>query len=678
MKDKEESENMEKFGLEKDKIIESIIAAAGKVEEYLKPEIIKKFRLLDKCDQMDLIIKGEIEKNKKTDSDLKFYDYFDLVNLMFEKGYMDKYFMPGQNIEKDYLDINNLFYIKHKSEFLDKLLYNLYKRNKSLYEKINMEFIVSFEIDKIFNEEQLIRITNYPEVQEYFLRNNNRIMIECLKYLMSKDKNWIISLDKIIKYENQYKTLLQNLYIDDKEIIESFIENFLSIISESENYFNIQSYKDVINYSSIKQEICLNILNGNKENIPETLKKYSESDLYKFAFLEYKFGIDLVEAQRLIERYGADSDQLPKNDVSEYIRILKSIMECYNIKDIVNYAIKNDLLESPWIGFPNARSAEGTILNMFEELYNETLYRPKEQDKLDSQEIYVDESNTEHKIDVYVIKDDFNMNVRVEGAFHYLGEQDSYIEFYENPNLENHGNCGCYIGNSLIATPPIGEGIRVGYDYIYQNTLTAVGPYDLFTSNKEFSIFNEYAEFRIPQEMQNHTREPYNEMVEERLIIDKNGNVVKCKPSYIVWIEEDLKSERNELKWKKNREENENWIMTKKAASQLGIPIIVIDREYFAERENAKIDVMKKIITGKNLCTDEFKEFTKQYNKLSKSELIKQLIIKFENNRTGIQLNCKLNRNIFYTGSVTRFNAGNKYSNRSNARRRENGMFKSL
>ena len=562
----------------------------------------------------------------------------------------EEYLLLGQN--EDELFLSNIYYKNNKEKFtqeIREILDKLHQKNSSLYSTINFDILFNTEIMNICNDEQLIRITHYPEVQEYILRNNNKLMTKSLEYLMKHDENWIISLDRIIKQEDNYKDLMANLQtIDGNEITEDFIQNFLSIISDSENYFNIQKYEEVENYSKKKNEICLNILNGNLENVPENLKKFRENDLYKFALLEYKFGISLKEANRLIKRYGKDSDKLPDNTISDYIRLLKEIIHHDNIKDVINYAIENDSLEQPWLGFPNARNAEGKILNMFAELYNETLYKTKIEDKLDIQEKYIDTDGKEYSIDVYEIKNDFNLNVRVEGAFRNFKEPDDFNQYYENSDIDNHGNCESYIGNDSICIACFEKNdLIVGYNYIYNNSLTSCGTSDLGSENTDFSIYNEKSDFRIPEEMKNNTRCSYNEMVKERLIIDKDGNVVKSKPNYVIWIEEDPKTEREMSGWKEQREKDEKWIMTKKAAAQLGVPIVVIDREHFAERETEKIDLIKKLIKGEDIIEEKYKEYLDQYKDLSKAELIEQLIIKFENNRTGLQYNEKINQTYF-------------------------------
>ena len=569
-----------------------------------------------------------------------------------------EYLLPGQN-EDDELFFNNIYYQENKERFSEEILKTvekLFQKNNSLYSTINFDILFNTEIMNICNEEQLLRITHYPKVQEYILRNNSILMTRSLEYLMNKDENWIISLDRIIKKEDNYKDLMANLQtIDSKEITEEFIQNYLSIISDSENYFDIKNYNDIINYSEKKENICLAIFDGNFENVPENLKEFSENDLYKFALLEYKFGIDLEEAKRLINRYGTDSDKLPNNTIADYIRLLKSILQDKNIKNVINYAKDNNLLKKPWLGFPNARNAEGKILNMFADLYNETLYMAKPKDKLNMQETYIDTDGTEYSIDVYEIKNDFNLNVRVEGAFRNFKEPDDFNQYYENTNIDNHGNCESYIGNDSICIACFEKNdFIVGYNYIYRNSLTSCGSSDLGSENTDFSIYNEKSNFRIPEEMKNNTRCSYNEMIKERLIVNENGDVVKSKPNYIIWIEEDPKSEREMPSWKEKRENKKKWIFTKKAAAQLGVPIVVIDREYFAERETQKIDLMRTLIKGEDIDKEKYKEYLDQYGSLSKAELIEQLILKFENNRTGLQFNEKLNQTYFTQNQLER------------------------
>lgn len=71
-------------------------------------------------------------------------------------------------------------------------------------------------------------------------------------------------------------------------------------------------------------------------------------------------------------------------------------------------------------------------------------------------------------------------------------------------------------------------------------------------------------------------------------------------------------------------------------AAQLGIPIVVIDRERMAIREETRITAMKKILEGKPL-DDKEQEFYEEYMDMPKPKLVKEIITKFENNATGLR-----------------------------------------
>ena len=532
----------------------------------------------------------------------------------------------------------------------------LYEKNNKIFATLNLEFLDK-AIEEGYTDEQMLRITNYPEVQEFILQyKDNKIMNNAIKYMLENDSNWILSIERIKNNNQNYNDLLKKISINIKEedIDDKFIQNVLLVISNRENYFNIQTVEDVKNYNNIKNNICENILNGKIENMPESLKKYPKEQQYKFALLEYKFGIDLEEAKFLINRYGTDAEKIlekmPHKLEAKYLYALKEIVESDNIEEIIEELRKNNALEKPWLGFPSARNAEGQIINMFAELYNETLYQPKEEDKNNQQETYIDKEGNENKIDVYNINGDFDMNIRVEGAYnHYWTEPENFVDYYNYPDITTHGNCESFIGNDLIASARFSRGVMVGYSIIRENNLIASGPHDLVsnTTNKEFSAYRAKSKFLTPKEMKDNTRHPHNEMVKDRIIIDENGNVARYMPNYAVWIEEDTEEERNQPGWKEEREKDEKWIMTKKLAAQLGIPIVVIDRERFAKKEMEKIELLQKLINGEEVDGEKYGKYLKEYEGMSKPELIRESIIKFENNRVGIQFNKNLHAKYF-------------------------------
>lgn len=555
----------------------------------------------------------------------------------------------------------------------------LYEKNHSICKLVAVDLLKNDDIFNDYDEEKIIRMTNYPGVQFFMLdAYKTPAMKKMVKDIINNDENWIISIDKIMKNDDTYHDLKHGLRKCPEEVItDEFVQQLADLLMDSQDYFGMmkddeldewflrlneiyeKGYIDIGNYFSKKNEVCLNILKNDLDKIDGNLLTklqdkvvHNKGDLYKFALLEYKFGISLEEAKRLIQRYGKDTEELPECDIKEYLKVIKDVVECDNIEEVIDLAIQDNSLEQPWTGFPNSRNAEGKIINLFTELYNKTFYNPFDEknknDKSTEQAVYFmtndDGTKKECKIDIYNIHEDFNMSVRVEGAYSKFEEPANFKDYYNLPNLLCHGNCQSYIGNDLIATARNQGGIMVAYSSIGKNGLTSLAPYDISSTNRFFSNFNEKSEYRIPKKEKDYTRHTHNEMVQERIVVDEKGNVTKLEPNYIVWIEESTIEQRNQVDWKTQRESDPKWIMSKKAAAQLGVPIVIIDREYFAQRELEKVNLIEKMILGENA---DKSTYSTEFEKLSKPELIKEAITKFENNVMGIQFNQELKKKYF-------------------------------
>ena len=101
-------------------------------------------------------------------------------------------------------------------------------------------------------------------------------------------------------------------------------------------------------------------------------------------------------------------------------------------------------------------------------------------------------------INVYNINGDFDINIRVEGAYNpYWREPENFVDYYNYPDITTHGNCESFIGNDLIVSARFSRGVMVGYSIIRENNLTASGPHDLVsnTTKKEFSAYRAKSKF---------------------------------------------------------------------------------------------------------------------------------------------------------------------------------------
>ena len=96
-----------------------------------------------------------------------------------------------------------------------------------------------------------------------------------------------------------------------------------------------------------------------------------------------------------------------------------------------------------------------------------------------------------------------------------------------------------------------------------------------------------------PSTLEMNTDNQYNEVVINTLAIDENGQMTKMQPDYIVYISKQSESNLEGL------EVDPVWEKSKKAASEFGIPIVVIDREKVKEAEREKIANMSEHLVGK-------------------------------------------------------------------------------
>ena len=164
------------------------------------------------------------------------------------------------------------------------------------------------------------------------------------------------------------------------------------------------------------------------------------------------------------------------------------------------------------------------------------------------------------------------------------------------------------------------------------------------SGNQKFNTYKNdmhYCSYMPPQGITDNTRHTHNELVEDKICLSKDGKIEYRKPDYAVYIIDEPIQERENEDGSPKREyiqklrNSESYQETKKMAAQLGIPIVVIDRERMAIREETRITAMKKILEGKPLDEKE-QEFYK-YIDMPKPELVKEIITKFENNANGLR-----------------------------------------
>ncbi|MBR2744578.1 MAG: hypothetical protein IKE01_04710 [Clostridia bacterium] len=370
----------------------------------------------------------------------------------------------------DYLrnSMDNSDEIDKVQERIDKLK----EKNNNIESTFIYSFLANdsyFEGENALNYEQLVRITNYPEVQEFIQKLNKSSVTQGLFVnLMKHSPNYIMSLQRLMDTEPTYESLIKKIENEKEDVNydNSFYSQLLSIMSEKENYFDVANVEDVVNYYDRRAEICKKILDGEKVELPKNLEKklYSKEDLYKFALLEYQFGISLEEAKRLVQTYGTDIESLANNEKYKCFRIIeqiKNIVESTEIDKVIKNAKQQGLFsDEPIKRFGTVSSLESKFIESYAELYNEQLLNPESPNiNAERKEITFEGK----KIEQITINQDFFMDIRVEGAYFSEGRKKgiNWEEYYQKPSIENHGSCESIISNDMIATAKNINGVIV-------------------------------------------------------------------------------------------------------------------------------------------------------------------------------------------------------------------------
>ena len=537
----------------------------------------------------------------------------------------------GDNQIQKYLDDNEAEY--------DRII-EILKLNPSAISSIDPNFVLSGKM-KEFSNEALLRITCDRDIQSKISKSNaNVIDSNTVNYIMQYSNNFIITLDDFLtKKDNLNSKFGFDLSkIDASNIDEKFIENYLLAVKDGFTGISINNIDDIRNYSQTKKQYLMDIM---QNSVTSAIEK-------KEALMQYTFGISLEEAKRLQTRYGAKLDNMPPTEEIRNLKILKSIID--TDPEVANHLIYNAAQKgriSEPLTIKEQLNLEGNFIEQYQNLFNQKLINVDDRDaKVSRREVEYDLEGEKKQIPVYTLDGDFKLDIRVEGAYSYFDYQKNYNYYYGDPHINyTHGNCESLISNDLIAPARYYKDrhLLVGYKSI-NGSLNGLSSTDIGSNgdNKKFSSFHMSSIYMTPQDIIDNTRHTHNELVEDKICMGKDGKVEYRKPDYAVWlIDEPIQERENADGSPKNAyieklKMDSNYNETKKLAAQLGIPIVVIDRERIAIREETRIKAMKKILQGKPLDKKE-QEFYEEYENMPEPKLVKEIITKFENNANGLR-----------------------------------------
>lgn len=388
-------------------------------------------------------------------------------------------------------------------------------------------------------------------------------------------------------------------------------------IRYSNNVFNITNKKELEHFEEIKELVCDTILANpslDDEQLTTPISKYlghfnqlSELDRMKLALLQKYYNMDLEEASNIVNKFSADIDSITVDDeykanIIEQIRAIKNIFESNDINILsqigdLNILVQTDLSSSTYL-------VEETK-EIFEQLYKENLYMPKEDDKIGSttyngKNIEIFDANTDFAI---IIKRVGATNENSQEIWNRMTKDGEYgrkdLRYY---------TCTSYMTDENLLNQDNEIEVIFGFAQGTNNySFDAIYPHDAHTPfYGGDDIYNDLnGSYMIPSTLEMNTDNRYNEVVINTLGIGENGQMTKMQPDYIVYVKGqsdlDLEGLENDPVWEKS----------KKAASEFGIPIVVIDREKVKQSEKAKIANMSEELKG-NPNSNEVLRFVKK------------------------------------------------------------------
>ncbi len=475
------------------------------------------------------------------------------------------------------------------------------------------------EIIKIFSKETFEKLCIYQYVAEQvvdiFESDNN--LGKCLSEMIDSVQGQHFSVD--MNFDLLTLTFIQSLrdetspalkFVRNNDINSLTKEDFLilSEIALSDRNINvpIETVEDLKTYKERLKNEC--------DNEFQKVKNYNFDYNYiyplKNAYFNKYYGMSLEKAEEIITTYGYSLDSLDERNgmIKQNVDYLKSISKILELDDFARHEMEEIYNLGEEFTFDQRLSFEQSIPQMFARNISNSLYKINETSKK------VKIEGAPEDIEIYEPSDDFKMLVHSTGAYNSDTRStllnDNYNDAWNNSDrITNHGICCGLVSNSYMGIPPVGGvGVIYGFDSFQPRSLVASAPYDLGSISDDYDIFRGRQNiYMTADEMINASRTTHNEQVIDRYEMRDGQNRSKIQPSYVI-ITSDTPEDIRQNAYKCSREMN--------------IPVVYLDKQKIAEREKRIID-------------EEIKSLDKIENPDERIKIIKSVLCRHENNRSG-------------------------------------------
>ena len=583
-------------------------------------------------------VKQDIINNEKEDIE----DYYGNVNLVYHN--IDKYIDAldntydkialaqwANNYGKAKEMISNLNLsneekikyqqLKNKNIDLDEtlnfeLLSSKYAFLNDMLDMITTDIKVQERIVSLSDEELELFKTMYTRLQEVWDCNVGYVDD------MLKRVGEITPLDSAINKAHYYDNLskeIGRLIRDGYKLSDKDLDTLLFIYNSDANW-NVQNMWELRSFGLSNSKDQLEI----DEMVDSEREKDEKNvDNIKAALLYRTYGMSLPKAKDICKMYQISHLDITEDnlDLFEMYQAIAQIVSENDPDILIDVFDSFNKEMNPNLDFMRVTTFENDLRKEFAKSLNQQVYQIQDQNSL-----------VLDGVNVYEVDEDFKMIVTAVGAYQSnFKSPDNYSQYWNSTNIRSHGNCCSLISNSNLSMATV-RNVILGFSTMSDNMLLLSGSRDI-NSTPDSQKFNTCESrnkvFMSPEDLIDNTRGDYNELVFERRDLGNNTAFYKKNPDYIVFVEEYENIQEYFDKYKdspkniaflsKQQQMQENfWHESLKAAKDLGIPIVKINREKCAKKELAHINSM---VNDFSITKDP--------------DLIDKIINKYESNRVG-------------------------------------------
>lgn len=443
----------------------------------------------------------------------------------------------------------------------------------------------------------LKRITEYSI--EYGVNPNNIIstIINNIGFSSIPARNnekWLDRFDSFFK-------LLQNYENNGGQIDKKMIGNIA--VTLKTGIFLPTTIDEIVNYNDVVKDI----LKEQIDNKDISLEELKENIIWIL------FAMDLSDANFFIKAFNMDGIPQEYYTSPGFIELmtLKMLLEVDDIeklKDVANVFINNPEYE---INLFHNNLMEENLLLLYAREFNKCMPRFNDDNLI----------TTIDGIKIYDSGVDFYAIVKTLGAFSNDGKgSENYYEEWNNKRYRSHVNAVSLIRNDNLAFAEQDGNIHIklGFLNFAEKRFLGGGINDINSApdSRELKV-KIYSKLYFPEEFINHMREWHSELDYER----KNDNPLaiefKKNPNFII-IDQEVE-DTTQLTPEEKKQYDELVSKSIQAAKDFGnLPVLVIPREKIAQNEIRII-----------------KTFLEEYKITHNIELLRRIIIRFNNNRNG-------------------------------------------